>query len=506
MQKLNRELLNSNFMFNSDIKIGSKRPLTEKILQFGEGNFLRAFVDYMVDELNLNNLFNGSITVVQPIPDGMVDTVNNQDGLYTLLTRGIVNGNEVCEKRIITSVTKGINIYTEFEKYMQTIKNPDLRFIVSNTTEAGIVYRDGDKFDDTPPVSFPAKVAVMLFERYKIFNGDESKGFVFIPCELIDNNGSELKKIVLRYAEEWNLGIDFIEWVNSANYFTNTLVDRIVTGYPKDEISELTEQLGYVDNLLDTCEHFHFWVIEGPKKFAEELPFDKIGLNVVWTDDALPYKTRKVRILNGAHTMSVLAAYMAGKNTVGEIMADKNFYTYIQKGLFEEVIPTLDLNYDDLEAFANAVFDRFANPYIKHYLLSIALNSVSKYKVRVLPSILEYIKRKGALPKILTFSFAALINFYRGTEIQDGTLIGCRNGEEYKIKDDLNVLETFKSLWANCNMTNEAIDLLVREVCGNINFWETDLNNLSGFAESVSALLSDIIADGIVSTMKKIIY
>ena len=505
MQKLNRELLNSDFKFSQDIKIGVKKPLTEKILQFGEGNFLRAFVDYMVDELNSNGLFNGSVTIIQPIPNGMVDVLNSQDGLYTLFMRGLVNGGQVCEKKIITSVTKGINIYTDFKQYSETIKNPELRFIVSNTTEAGIVYRAGDKLDDKPPVSFPAKITALLFERFKIFNGDLSKGFIFIPCELIDNNGSELKKIVLRYADEWNLGADFIEWVNSANYFTNTLVDRIVTGYPKDEIAELTEQLGYIDGLVDTCEIFHFWVIEGPKELAEELPFDKIGLDVVWTDDASPYKTRKVRILNGSHTMSVLAAYMAGKDTVGEFMADKNFYAYIKKGLFEEIIPTLDLDYDNLKTFADAVFDRFANPHIKHYILSIALNSVSKYKARVLPSILEYIKRKNSLPKILTFSFAALINFYRGTEIKDGALIGCRNGEEYKIADDIEVLETFKNLWANCDLTKDSLNSLVREVCGNISFWRTDLNNLSGFADSVADSLYDLINIGVIPTIKPLI-
>jgi tagaturonate reductase len=506
MQKLNRDLLNSGFAFKSDMKIGTKEPLTEKILQFGEGNFLRAFIDYMVDELNSKGLFNGSVTVLQPVPQGLVDVLNTQDGLYTLFARGLINGKEVCEKKIITSVTKGINIYTDFDAYSESIKNPSLRFIVSNTTEAGIVYRAGDKLDDKPPVSFPAKVTALLFQRFKLFSGDKSKGFVFIPCELIDNNGTELRNILLKYAEEWNLGADFVNWVKNANYFTNTLVDRIVTGYPKDEINDLTKELGYSDSLINTCEIFHFLVIEGPKEIAEELPFDKIGLDVVWTNDATPYKMRKVRILNGAHTMSVLAAYMAGKNTVGELMADKYFYAYLQKGLFEEIIPTLDLEYENLKTFADAVFDRFANPYIKHYLLSIALNSVSKYKARVLPSILEYVKRKGGVPTVLTFSFAALLNFYRGKEIKEGVLIGSRNGEEYKIADDAEVLETFKTLWTACDLSEGGISSLVKSICAKGEFWGTDLNAIPGFAEKVSAYLHDLLHHGVKNAMGKIIH
>lgn len=505
MKELNRALLESDFKFNDDLKIGKKSKMTEKILQFGEGNFLRAFVDYMFDELNSNDLFNGSIVLVQPIEQGMIDMVNAQDGLYTVLLRGLQDGKEVCEKKVITSVSRGINPYKDFDAYFECAKNPDLRVIVSNTTEAGIVYNPDDKLEDKLQKAFPAKVTAFLYERFKVFNGDKSKGFIFIPCELIDYNGTNLKKIILQYANDWNLGNEFIDWVNTANYFTNTLVDRIVTGYPRDEVAALTEQFGYKDNLINTAEIFHFWVLEGPEHLADELPFAKIGLNVLFTEDATPYKLRKVRILNGAHTMSVLAAYLCGKDTVGELMDDKTLNKYLADGLFEEVIPTLDLPYEDLKSFADAVFDRFANPYIKHYLLSIALNSISKYKTRVLPSILEYVERKKQLPKILTFSFAAMLAFYKGSEMKDNALIGLREGAEYKICDDMPLLEMFKDLWADCDGSAEKVSALVNVVCSKTDIWGLDLNTLDGFSAKVSEHLTNILANGMTASVDTLI-
>ena len=505
MKQLNRALLASDFSFPKDVTIGQKDKLPEKILQFGEGNFLRAFVDSMFDELNANGLFGGSITVVQPIATGLVDILNEQDGLYTLFLRGLENGQEVCRKRIVTSVQEAVNPYDDFGSYFARAKNPALRFIVSNTTEAGIAYSAGDSLTDTPQKSFPGKVTAFLYTRFLHFAGDMSKGIVFIPCELIDYNGTNLQKIVLRYAEEWNLGADFIKWVNEACVFTNTLVDRIVTGYPRDEADALAAELGYTDKLLDTGEIFHFWVIEGPSWLREELPFDKLGLNVVFTDNATPYKLRKVRILNGAHTCSVTAAYLSGHNTVGEMVADPMYKTYLEKALFEEVIPTLDLEYDNLKAFADAVFDRFANPFIKHMLLSITLNSVSKWKARVLPSVLEYAARKNALPTVLTFSFAALLAFDRGTSIEDGALIGDRKGEAYKIMDDAANLELMQSLWTKCDGSKAAVDALVKDICGRTDIWETDLNALNGFADSVSSYLYNILQNGMAAEVARVL-
>jgi len=502
MERLSRKLLSTDFKCPAGVAVGGQAMLPEKILQFGEGNFLRAFVDYMFDELNSNGLFNGSITVAQPIPMGMVDMLNEQDGLYTLFLRGLENGQETCLKKVVTSIQAGVNPYVDFDDYFARAKNPDLRVIVSNTTEAGIAYVKGDRLSDKPQKSFPGKVTAFLYERFKHFSGDKSKGLIFIPCELIDYNGDNLKKIVLQYAAEWELGDAFAAWVNEANVFTNTLVDRIVTGYPRDEAEQLTAELGYLDKLLDTGEIFHFWVIEGPSWLREELPFDKIGLNVIFTDDATPYKLRKVRILNGAHTCAVTAAYLCGHNTVGETVADPTFKAYLEKALFAEVIPTLDLEYDNLKSFADAVFDRFANPFIKHMLLSITLNSVSKWKARVLPSVLEYLKRKGSLPQVLTFSFAALLAFERGAKIEDNALIGDRAGEAYKIMDDAANLEMMQALWAKCDGSQAAVSALVADVCGRTDVWELDLNTVPGFADSVASSLYSIVKDGMMAAVR----
>lgn len=503
MEHLSRRLIED--YQHDHISVGSKESFPVKVLQFGEGNFLRAYADYMIDELNSAGLFKGSIAVVQPIQSGLVDVLNQQDCLYTLLLRGLEDGHEVCVKKIITSISQAVNPYEDFESYMAQASNPALRFVVSNTTESGIVYNPTDQLEDKPQISFPAKVTAFLYRRFDFFHGDAGKGLVFIPCELIDNNGTTLKSIVLKLAEDWNLGEDFIAWVENANIFTNTLVDRIVTGYPRNEIDSLTEEFGYVDNLINTCEIFHFWVIEGPDHLKEELPFDKIGLNVVWTDDATPYKMRKVRILNGAHTCSVLAAYLSGKNTVGEILQDPIYKEYLRKTLFEEIIPTLDLPHDNLVSFANSVFDRFANPFIEHYLLNISLNSVSKYKTRVLPSILEYCKRKEALPEFLTFSLAALMRFYQGAETRENTLIGHRGTEEYKIMDDMNTLSYFKALWATYDGSKESISNITVEVCKNKKFWGVDLTELSGFSELVADDLYEIMTNGVDSVLSKII-
>ncbi len=499
---LNRNLLTNGFKFNDDLKIGTAEKMPEKVIQFGEGNFLRAFVDYMFDELNAAGKFGGSITLVQPIEFGPITGfINEQEGLYTLLARGLEQGKEVCNKRLITSVTRCLNPYADFETYSDCAKNPELRFVVSNTTESGIVYNKEDMVSGKPQNSFPAKITAFLYTRYKAFNGDASKGLVFIPCELIDDNGKTLKKYVLQHAADWNLEKEFTEWVENSNIFTSTLVDRIVTGYPRSDAETLCKEFGYKDNLINTSEIFHFWVIEGPEELSKELPFDEIGLNVLFTPNAKPYKKRKVRILNGAHTCSVLAAYLCGKNTVGELMKDKKFYSYLEKALNDEIIPTLsDLDYNDLKFFADAVFDRFQNPYIQHFLLNIALNSTSKFRARVLPSITEYIAEKKELPKVLTFSFAALLGFYKGDEIKDGALIGKRGDETYEIKDDAEVLELFKNLWTKCTVSDKAsVSELVKEVCSNEKIWGEDLNKLPGFSEKVAEHLFNIVNNGMQS-------
>jgi len=373
----------------------------EKVIQFGEGGFLRGFADWMLQLVNEKTDFDGKVVVVQPIKNGMCDMLTEQDCKYTHLCRGV----EGVDVKKIDVISRCIKPYDDFGAYMALAENPDFRFVISNTTEAGICFKDSDKFSDTPADSFPGKLTQLLKKRFDLSLG----GFVFIPCELIDKNGENLKKCILQYADLWNLGDGFKNWIENENIFCNTLVDRINTGYPKDEKIDL----GYEDNLVNTSEYFHLWVIEGYKGLFDEIPFDKCGLNVILTDNLEMYRTRKVRILNGAHTSLVPYALLEGFDTVKSCVDDEGMKEHIRKCVYDEIIPTLDLPREELIDYADNVITRFSNPYIKHYLSSIALNSVSKFKVRVLPSILEYIKRYDKMPQTLIFAFAKLIDFYR---------------------------------------------------------------------------------------------
>ncbi len=386
--------------------------MKERIIQFGEGNFLRGFVDYFVHKLNEKELFDGSVVVVQPIASGLVDVLNGQNGVYNLYLRGIENGKEVCEHTEIHSISRGINPYADYEAYLELAHNPDIRYIISNTTEAGIAFDPDCKLTDKPALSFPGKLTQLLLER---FNAG-LPGFEILCCELIDHNATELKACLLKYAEHWNLPADYILWLTSENNFHNTLVDRIVTGYPKEEAAKLNAEIGYEDKLLDTAEIFHLWVIEG--NLENELPLQKAGYNVIWTDDVTPFKKMKVRVLNGAHTSMVFPALLAGIETVGDCLKDEQISAFLSTVLNSYVLPVLG-NTDEAKAFAAAVMERFANPYIHHLLKSIALNSTSKYSVRVLPTLLDYKEMSGSIPKPLVVSLAALIRYYKTEEISD---------------------------------------------------------------------------------------
>lgn len=462
----------------------------ERILQFGEGNFLRAFADWMIDGANERGDYQGSIVLCQPIGEfpKMSDMINAQDGIYTLAMRGIENGEAVERIKAITSVSRCINAYRDYDALMEIARSADLEVIISNTTEAGIAYKEGDKLTDTPPSSFPAKVTQFLYERYKAFHGDMTKGLLFLPVELIDYNGTELKKIVLMYANEWKLEKEFINWIEVANKFTNTLVDRIVTGYPRDQISYFEEKNGYSDDVIVTSEVFNLWVIEGKKEWADILPIHKGEANVIWTEDVTPYKMRKVRILNGGHTSTVLAAYLAGHNIVLDFMKDDVFGNYLEKLLYNEVIPTLELPREELEEFAKAVSDRFANPYIKHNLLDISLNSCSKFNARCLPTLLAYVDKFNEVPKLLTFSLAAFIKFYQVTKVDEKYIGERADGTQYQVKDDEDILEFFETLWANSNMAE-----IAKAVLSNTSFWSgKDLTKVAGLEVSVAAYLEDM--------------
>ena len=373
--------------------------MSEKIIQFGEGGFLRGFADWMFQIINEKTDFDGNAVVVQPIEKGMCAILTAQGCEYTHICRGL----EGVDIKKINVISRCVKPYEDFEGYMRLAENADFRFIISNTTEAGICFDENDKITDCPAKTFPAKLTQLLKKRFDLKLG----GFVFLPCELIDKNGENLKKCILKYAKLWKLGEAFEAWINNENIFCNTLVDRINTGYPKEE------NMGIDDKMLNTSEYFHLWVIEGYNNLFDEIPFDKCGLNVILTDNLDMYRTRKVRILNGAHTSLVPYALLCGFDTVKSCIDDEKMLEYIKACVYNEIIPTLDLPKKELTEYADNVLKRFANPYIKHYLSSIALNSVSKFKVRVLPSVKEYIKRYGKMPANLIFSFAKLIDFYR---------------------------------------------------------------------------------------------
>ncbi|WP_407437586.1 tagaturonate reductase [Lelliottia sp.] len=467
----------------------------ERIIQFGEGNFLRAFIDWQIDLLNEHTDLNSGVVIVRPIQSDFPPSLSTQDGLYTTIIRGLnEQGEAVSDARLIRSVNREISVYSQYDEFLKLAHNPDMRFVFSNTTEAGISYHAEDKFDDTPAVSYPAKLTRLLFERFSHFNGAADKGWVIIPCELIDYNGDALRELVLRYAQTWELPAEFTQWLNDANAFCSTLVDRIVTGYPRDEVTALETELGYHDGFLDTAEHFYLFVIQGPKSLASELRLDKLSLNVLIVDDIKPYKERKVAILNGAHTALVPVAFQAGLDTVGEAMNDAEVCAFVEKAIYQEIIPVLDLPKDELESFASAVTGRFRNPYIKHQLLSIALNGMTKYRTRILPQLLAGQKATGKLPARLTFALAALIAFYRGE----------RNGESYPVQDDQPWLDRYHQLWAQHHDKQISTSELVKAVLSVSEHWEQDLTNVSGLVEQVTLDLDAILLQGMRTAVKQL--
>ena len=392
--------------------IFEKKQRTERVIQFGEGGFLRGFVDWMLQKINEKSDFDGSVVVVQPIEQGMCDMLSAQNCVYTQVIRGV----EGVDTTIVDVISRCVKPYEDFDAYLALAEQPEMRFIVSNTTESGIVFSNEDKMSDVPPKSFPAKLTLLLKKRFEL----GLPGFIFLPCELIDRNGDNLRKCILQYADLWGLGDVFKKWICEENIFTNTLVDRINTGYPKGEDLDL----GYEDNMVNTSEFFHLWVIETEYDLDSEIPFSKTDLNVIITPDKLEmYRTRKVRILNGAHTSLVPYALLSGLDTVKSCLDDPVMSEHLRKCVFDEIIPTLDLPRDELLSYANSVVERFSNPYIKHYLSAIALNSVFKFKVRVLPSILEYIKRYDRMPETLLFAFAKLIEFYKTDMTNDDATV-----------------------------------------------------------------------------------
>lgn len=453
-----------------------------KIVQFGEGNFLRAFVDYAFQKLNEEVHFDAGIAVVQPIEQGMVKMLNDQDGLYTLFLKGIQKGKEIQQKKLITNIVKGIDPYSNFEDYLNLAQEESLQFIVSNTTEAGIAYVETDTMDMRPPSSFPAKLTLLLHHRFQYFKGDANKGLTIIPCELINYNSDSLKEIILKYSDDWKLGEAFITWLNVHCTFHNTLVDRIVPGYPKDDIEAYNAQLSYKDNLIVAAETFFLWVIEGDDTLKDKLPFHKTDLDVKIVADMQPYRTRKVRILNGAHTAMVPFSLLYGNTTVKQTVDNDFTGAFVNNAIFNEINPTLPMDKKELDNFAEEVLDRFRNPFIVHNLSSIALNSISKFKVRVLPSLLEYVTLNKKLPTRLSFAFAALIRFYKGPW----------KGGDLPVNDSVEIMNSFTEIWKSNDYAEIAIKVL-----GNTSYWGEDLNQTENLTDAVALALEEIDTNGI---------
>lgn len=464
----------------------------EKVIQFGEGNFLRCFFDWQLDIINKNTDLNAGVAVVRPIDFDAVPLLDTQDGLYTAIIRGINESGEVVKDyTVISSINREIPIYKNFQEYLQLAHNPEMRFIVSNTTEAGIAFSAEDKYEDAPQSTFPGKLTRLMHERFVTFNGDMTKGFILMPCELIDYNGEELRKMVLKYADLWNLGEDFKNWLINGNIWCSTLVDRIVTGYPRGEKEELTKELGYEDNFITTGEYFYLFVIQGPKDIlTRELKLEGLNLNILIVDDLKPYKMRKVGILNGAHTAMVPVSYLYGIDTVREAMENDDIRNFIELAIDEEIIPALDTDEKELKEFKDAVINRFKNPYVKHMLMDISLNSMAKYKSRILPQVLETYKRTEKLPKRLLFSLAALIRFYKGVR---------ENGDAIQLRDDRHHLDMYADLWQENNYEN-----IVKSVLGLENHWDMDLNSVEGMTELAAKYLENIDKNGVKKALEEV--
>jgi tagaturonate reductase len=467
----------------------------ERILQFGEGNFLRSFADWMVNRMNKTVGFNSGITVIQPIERGMVEMLNAQDGLYHVCLKGMKNGQPVKETELIDCINRGINPYTDFDAYREVIDHPELRFVISNTTEAGIVFDENDRADMQPQQSFPGKMTALLYQRFKTFEGDPSKGLIIIACELIDRNADFLKKYVLQHAENWKLETEFIDWLEKSCAFCNSLVDRIVPGFPKETIREIQQELGYEDNLVTEGEYFHLWVIEGPEWVQKEFPAQEAGLEVKFVNDMTRYREQKVRVLNGCHTGSFATSLLYGLPTVRESIENLEIGRYMKEMVYDEILVGIPGNREDLEAFATKILERFYNPYIRHEWRSIALNAMSKWETRNLPSLLDYFEKEGRLPQKLVFSLAASIAYYKGNV----------DGVPYPLNDDQWILDFYREVWQGYDGTPEGMHQLTSKVLSLKRLWKNDLNQVTGLTEAIAGYLYLIEQAGMKVAVKSVL-
>ncbi len=487
-------------------EVNKKEVRPVKVLQFGEGNFLRAFVDWIINSANKAGSFDGGVAVVQPIEQfGRVKELAEADCLYTLYLQGLQDGKAVRQHEVIKTIQDAFNPYLDYNKFLEYAVSDDLQCVISNTTEAGIAFDENDTDFSKCPNSYPGKLLALLKARYEA----GKKGLFIVPCELIDHNGATLKEVMVKLAKHNNFDAKFINYVENENKYFNTLVDRIVPGYPRNDAEQFQLDLGYQDQNMVVGEIFHLWCIDAQtvedKKVAkanlEELKkflgTEKAGLNVLFVDSIVPYKQRKVKILNGSHTTLVPVSYLAGIDAVKETIEDKQLGKFVREFIFDEVIPTIDIPRDQMVAYSNSVLERYMNPYVHHLLMSIALNSSTKYKERVLPSVLQNIQNLNVLPKHALFSLAALMVFYRGTRLSDGNKI--------EISDTNTAwLDLLNGLWAEYDKNKDA-GAVVTAVLGFKEHWGVDLNEFDGVNEYVTASLEAILAKGIREAIKDIV-
>lgn len=470
----------------------SARTYTEKLIQIGEGNFLRAFVEWIIQKTNQKTDFNASIVAVQPRKGGKIKNLTAQDCLYHVNLQGLDDGKPVDTVELIDVVSRGIDPYEDFDAYLRLAEQPELRFVVSNTTEAGIAFDASCKFSDKPAASYPGKLVQLLHHRYEHFKGDVNKGFIILPCELIFHNGKHLKECINQYIEHWNLGADFKNWVDAACPVYNTLVDRIVPGYPKDNADAIKERIGYDDNQIVVGEVYHLWVIEAPESLSDEFPVDKAGLNVKFVPSEAPYHERKVTLLNGPHTVLSPVGYLSGLDTVRECCEDALIGRFIDKVMYKELLPTLKLPKRELKKFADDVKNRFKNPYVKHFVTSIMLNSFPKFKTRDLPSLKVYLKRKGELPKCIVLGLAAICTYYKG---------GMRGSDQITPNDAPEILSLLQTLWATGNCAEVAKGVLGAKDL----IWGEDLNQIPGLTALLTAFLEKIQNDGMRAAVEMVL-
>ncbi|TDQ42930.1 tagaturonate reductase [Aureibacillus halotolerans] len=485
-----------------EAQVKSSNPsqeLPEKVLQFGEGNFLRGFVDWMIQEMNKQGLFNGRVVAIQPTPHGkVVPKLNAQNGLYTYIQKGIHNGETIDDAEVITSISRGINPYQDWDKVLEVAASPDIEVVFSNTTEAGLVYEKEPYEPEKAPLSFPGKLALALHHRYLA----KLPGWLIVPCELVDNNGEFLQSIVVMKAKDWELSEDFVRWVQEENQFCNTLVDRIVPGYPRGEETTYEERLGYSDKLVVIGEPYHLFAIEGDEKAEQVLPFVDAGLNVKWGDVA-PQRTIKVKLLNGPHTMLSAVGYLAGVDTVGEAMRHPVLRPFVENALSSELIPAFDFDEQEKQAFAQSVIERFENPFTQHYLTDIGMNATQKWKSRLLPSLFTYVEKEQQVPPLLALSFAAQLLYGRPVARDGAFLTGKRENDLYQIRDQDEAIALFEREWSTFDIEQQSIDSFVQNILAEKDVWGSDLNEITGWKDAVVSNVTAMLQEGVLETISQ---